>query len=253
MVNRTSSKSQTRLGSTWQPLRGPLTRWPRAADAVIAMFVFLWSVFVTDEDPDLALRALDDVPVGSFIVYALASGALYWRRSRPVGVLGLSLAGLAVLTGLGYPNSVWALPFALYAVGRYAINDQWSYYGVGATIAFAVISDFLDGESLTNVGFAAMFVFVVWYIGRRIRLRGDYLKLLQARAAQLEREQDNEARRAVAEGAHPYRPRAARRCRPSREPDDGAGWRSKDRCGRGPGRSIAGDGGGRAGRTPGAR
>ena len=182
-------------------MRGPFTRWPRAADAVLAIVVFLWSVFISDEDPnqDLAIRTLSDVPIAAIFVFALASGALYWRRRQPLVVLGVELAAMALLTGLGYPNSLWALPFALYSVGRYATNDRLSYYGVAATVAMAAIGSFVDGEPAGNIGFGLMFVFLIWYMGRRIRIRGDYLILLQERAVQLEREQESEARRAVAE------------------------------------------------------
>lgn len=182
-------------------MQSPFTRWPRASDTVLAIVVFLWSLFVTDEDPnqDLAIRSLSDLPVAAIFVFAVACGALYWRRRQPLVVLGVNLAALALLTGLGYPNSLWGLPFALYSVGRYATNDRRSYYGVAATLALTAISSFDDGESAVIIGFGLMFVFLIWYIGRRIRIRGDYLRLLQERAAQLEREQSAEAHRAVDE------------------------------------------------------
>ncbi len=205
MVNHMALDPQTLPGSTWLPMRGPFTRWPRAADTVLAIVVFLWSVFVSDEEPnqDLAIRAVSDLPVAAIFVFVVTSGALYWRRYQPLVVLGVDLAALALLMGLGYPDSLWALPFALYSVGRYATNDQWSYYGVGATLTLAAISSLVDGEPAGNIGFGLVFVFLIWYIGRRIRIRGDYLRLLHERAAQLEREQAAEARRAVAVYAAP--------------------------------------------------
>ena len=39
---------------------------------------------------------------------------------------------------------------------------------------------------------------VVWYVGRRLRFRGEYLRLLEERARHLEREQHTRAERAVA-------------------------------------------------------
>ncbi|MEN8131807.1 MAG: sensor histidine kinase [Pseudomonadota bacterium] len=192
---------QTLPGSTWRPMRGPFARWPRTSDTVLAIVVFLWSIFVTDETPnqDLAIRAVGDVPIAALFVYAVSSGALYWRRCQPLIVLGVNLAALAVLMGLGYPNSLWAMPFALYSAGRYATDDQWNYIGVGGALALSMISFLVDGEPAGNIGFGLVFVFLIWYIGRYIRIRGDYLRLLQERAVQLEQEQDSEARRAVAE------------------------------------------------------
>lgn len=182
-------------------MRGPFARWPRAADAVLAIVVLLWSLFVTDEVPekDLAIRALGDLPIAAIFVFAVASGALYWRRRQPLVVLALNLAASALLTALSYPNSLWSMPFALYSAGRYATTDRWSYLGVGATLAVAAANTFVDGESVANIVFALVFVFLVWYLGRYFRVRGAYLRLLQERATQLEREQDSEARRAVAE------------------------------------------------------
>lgn len=180
-------------------MRDPFSRWPRVSDSILAIVVFLWSVFISDEpNQDLAIRAVSDLPLTAILVYVVASGALYWRRSQPLIVLGVDLAALALLMGLG-PYSLWAMPFALYSVGRYAISDQWNYYGVTAALALATIGMFDDGETIGNIGFGLVFVFLVWYIGRRNRIRGDYLILFQERAAQLEREQTAEARRAVAE------------------------------------------------------
>ena len=108
-------------------------------------------------------------------------------------------AKLAVLMCLvGYPD-LWALPVALYSVSRYATNDQWSYYGVGATLALTGIKVFTHAESVAETGFGLVIVILIWYLGRRIRIRGDYLRLLHERVTQLEREQTAEARRAVAE------------------------------------------------------
>ena len=89
MVNRTAVDPQTPMSSAPRPLRGPFTRWPRAADAVLAIVVFLATLFHSSEDPnqDFVIRALSDVPIAGYIVIAVASGALYWRRYRPLVVL----------------------------------------------------------------------------------------------------------------------------------------------------------------------
>ena len=201
MVNRTALDPQTPLSSTWQPLRGPFTRWPRTADAVLAIVAFLATVFVSFEDPnqDFAIRAIGDVQIAAFIVFGVASGALYWRRQMPLVVLGVTLIASALSIGLGYSIDPLGMPIAVYSVGRYETNDRWSYYGAGGAIAFAVIGDFIDGEPAADIGVALLVLFLLWYVGRRIRFRGEYLTLLQERAAQLEREQAAEARRAVAE------------------------------------------------------
>ncbi len=201
MVNRTDVDPAPSLDGAPRQLRGPFTRWPRAADAVLAVVVLLATVFVSSDDPDqdLVVRAVGDLPIAGYIVISVAGGALYWRRHRPLIVLGVSLAGLALSTGLGYSFDLFGLPIALYSVGRYATNDRWSYIGVGGAIAVAAIGDLIDAQPAADIGGAIFILSLVWYIGRRIRIRGDYLTLLHERAAQTEREQAAAARRAVAE------------------------------------------------------
>lgn len=143
MVNRTDLDPQTPLSSTPGQLRGPFTRWPRAADTALAMVVFLATVFHSSEDPnqDFVIRAVGDVPIAGYMVIAVASGALYWRRYQPLVVLGVNLTALALSWGLGYSYDFFGLPIAMYSVGRYATNDRWSYVAVGGTIAVIAVND----------------------------------------------------------------------------------------------------------------
>lgn len=175
-------------------MRGPFARWPRVADAVLAIVVFLAAVFVATEEPnqDFDIRTFDDLSTIAVLIAAVASGALYWRRSRPLVVLGVTLAGSAVSMAIGYPEGGFAVIFAVYSAGRYADNDRWNYIGLGAAAALVGLGEFLDDVVLGELAFGLFVMFLVWYIGRRIRFRGE-------RAEQLEREQAAEARRAVAE------------------------------------------------------
>lgn len=189
---------RTPYGDSLQQRRGPFSRWPRTADALLAVVIFIWSVFVTDDvpDQDLAIRAASELPVGAIALYALASVALYWRRSRPIEVLAAGVVALILLLLLGYPHDMWALPFALYSVGRYTTNDKKSYVVIGATLAITAAVSYLDAAPASDVIFGMIFVFLIWYAGRSIRIRSEFL---MERAAQLEREHAAEARRAVAE------------------------------------------------------
>lgn len=182
---------------TWLPMRGPFVRWPHSTDAALAIFVFLGNYFITEEGQGLAIRAINDLPHTTTLLFALASGSLYRRRHLPLAVLVVSLSTLVFLTGFGYINSLWAVPFALYGVGRYVDNNRFSYIGVIATTAIASITAFLEKDPIGHIAFAFVLLFLVWYIGRYIRVRGDYLHLLEQRAVQHEREQVSEARRAV--------------------------------------------------------
>ena len=194
MVNPTAVDPQTPLSSARRPVRGPFARWPRVADAVLAIVVFLAAVFVATEEPnqDFDIRTFDDLSTIAVLIAAVASGALYWRRSRPLVVLGVTLAGSAASMAIGYPEGGFAVIFAVYSAGRYADNDRWNYIGLGAAAALVGLGEFLDDVVLGELAFGLFVIFLVWYIGRRIRFRGE-------RAEQLEREQTAEARRAVAE------------------------------------------------------
>jgi len=181
--------------------RGPFSRWPRATDAVLAVVVFVTTVFVSSEEPnqDPVIRALGDISIAGYVVILVASSALYWRRRQPLVVLTVILAAFTLSRRLGHSYDLFCLPIALYGVGRYSTNDRWSYAAVGGTMAVVGINAFVQGETAFDVGTGFVVLVVVWYIGRRNRNRADYLTLLQERAAQLEREQAAEARRAVVE------------------------------------------------------
>ena len=202
MVNPTAPDAATSLTSARLPLRDAFARWPRAADIVLAIALFLMIVFVSFEEPDgeLAFRAVGDLSIGALLLIALACGALIWRRSRPLIVLGVTLAAVTLSAVFGYPQTVgFAMLVALYSVGLYVTDDRWSYVGLGGAITLASISNLIEGAPAADIAFTLPVGFGVWYIGRRVRIRGDYLRLLQERAAQRERDQAAAARRAVTE------------------------------------------------------
>ena len=183
-------------GGSRRELKGPFSRWPRAADAALAIGVFVTIVFVSFEGPndDLVFHSLGDASIAALVLYAVASGVLYWRRHRPLVVLGITLVLSALPTTLGQSDMVgFAMLVALYSVGHYATNDRWSYIGLGGALALVAITPLImEGVTTPEIGFGFVFIFAVWYVGRRVRWRGE-------RAAQLEREQAAEAGRVVAE------------------------------------------------------
>lgn len=193
------------IGAAPRLLRGPFTRWPRLADAALALLVFVGAlVNVSAQDADGAGRTTIDLvtglpPAGVFAL-AIGSAALYWRRRYSLTVLGVNLLVSIVWVSVGYGGEpVFGILVALYGVGRYVGDGRPSYGAVGITLAFAGLGQFIDGESPTTIGFALLITFLPWYVGRRIRIRGEYLVLLQERAEYLERERAAEALRAVAE------------------------------------------------------
>jgi signal transduction histidine kinase len=174
-------------------LRGPFTRWPRAADAVLATAVFLATAFLTDGPGDsIVMRPVSDVPIPALLVFAVASAALYWRRRAPLAVLGVAVLAWAVTLGSGYADLGGVAIIALYSAGRYATEDRRAHVGVAAAIAVILVDGLTDPAPWGEAVFGSVVLFVAWYVGRRLRLRDE-------RAAQLLREQAAEAHRIMIE------------------------------------------------------
>jgi signal transduction histidine kinase len=174
---------------------GPFTRWPRAADAVLALVVLVVMLLVSPEGPsdELAFRAVGEVSIAALLVLAVAGGVLYWRRSQPLAVFGVTLGATLLSMGLRDAGTAGvAMLFALYSVGRHVTDDRWSWTALGGALVLVAISSLVDAVTVAQIGFGLVLTFVVWYLGRRLRIRGE-------RAVLLEREQAAEARRAVAE------------------------------------------------------
>src|SRR5262245_12056487 len=131
MVNGTALPSRTPLGSAPGRFRGPYTRWPRAADAVLAVAMFLLTVFaVGGPDDTVVIRSIGDVPIPALLVFAVASAALYWRRRAPLVVVGVAVIAWAATLGSGYADLGGIAIVALYSAGRHATNDRWAQVGV---------------------------------------------------------------------------------------------------------------------------
>jgi signal transduction histidine kinase len=195
IVDRTAPTSRTPLGTAPRRFRGPFTRWPRAADAVLAIAIFLMTVFLVDGPGDaIVVRPIGDVPIAALLVFAVASAALYWRRRAPLAVLGVAVGAWAVTLGSGYADLGGVAIIALYSAGRYTgeAEDRWAKVGVAAAIVVVAVDGLTDPTPWGEVAFGAVVMFAAWYVGRRLRLRSE-------RAAELLREQAAEARRIVVE------------------------------------------------------
>lgn len=184
--------------AAWQPFRGPFQRWPRFTDALLAGFAFLltlmsWSA-VTDASNDAT-----PAKVLALLLAIIGSLVLMWRRSHPVHVhVVVVLCSAIILFGpLGV--GLFATIFSLYSLGRYAAHDRVSLLGMLLSLLLAAV----DSSVLRtlNPGDFVVFAFLAfwWYLGRRLRFRGEYLRLLEERAEYLENQKSEDAARAVAE------------------------------------------------------
>ncbi|MEO0996842.1 MAG: histidine kinase dimerization/phosphoacceptor domain-containing protein, partial [Pseudomonadota bacterium] len=195
-MNETARSADLSLLEKWQPFRGPFTRWPRLADtalAFVSLFLTLaiWSMEQAADDPPLAATA--------FVLFVLGNASLYWRRGYPERVHGIVLAASALVMALGHLNGpIFALGISLYNLGRYSADDRHSAAGLVAALALLLAGEFALGTFSVEDVFELLIPVGFWYAGRRIRRRGEYLRVLRERADQLEREQRVEAERAVA-------------------------------------------------------
>ena len=179
----------------WQPFRGPFTRWPRLSDTLLAIvsFALTIAIWADDRTGDTPLSLL------AFALFLVGNGALCWRRRLPerVHAIVLAASALAMLAG-DLKGPMFALPISLYSLGRYSDDDRAAVLGLAMAYALLIVGELAYG-GLSSESFPELLLpFVFWYVGRRLRARGEYLRVLQERAAHLEREQRAEAERAVA-------------------------------------------------------
>lgn len=186
-------------------VRGPFARWPHGTDGALVLVVFCSSLIAVavsalDDGEDFTAAAVADRPTGAVLLLALAAVSLWWRRSHPIAVTAVVLAVLIVWALADYGDGQdLALAVAVYSVGRYTVNHRRSLAAVTAAIAIALAGTVVDGNQRIDIAPAVILTVLPWYIGRRIRNRGDYLTLLQDRNERLQAEQLARARQAVSD------------------------------------------------------
>ncbi|WP_444944100.1 sensor histidine kinase [Microbulbifer sp. ZKSA006] len=183
----------------WQPFRGPFERWPHLTDLLIVLLMFLLTLLMWSHGGArevLAMQSLWDVM--AFQLAFVGCFVLLWRRTHPWQVQGVIL-GATILLELGLPaDGIVAMAVSLYSLGRYEANTRASFIGVIATLVFVGFDQGIPVQPTAAGTIAVMLVWALWYIGRRLRFRGEYLRLLEERAEYLERERNAESERAVA-------------------------------------------------------
>jgi len=171
---------------------------PWKIDAVIAtLFLFATPLALANSGPSYK----DPTP----LVYAIAIASVvpyYIRRRAPLPVFLISAAGLMILTLGDYssdPLSQLAL-IGTYTVGAYCATRE-RIIGVAAlTFCFVLLGIFgaPDLSAANLVANIAIFS-AAYFFGTTVRNRRLYMEELEARAVALERERDEEAKRAVAD------------------------------------------------------
>jgi signal transduction histidine kinase len=151
--------------------------------------------------PDL-LAGLAGVTLGA--AAALIQGvALLWRRSRPVGVLGVCVAGYAanaaVVPGVA-PYAGWV---ALYAAGVYGRGGRravyWAVAGAAALVLIFGASALAYPKTAGELVVVIAVTVTAALLAAVVRSRRAQLDALRDRAAALERERVSATARAAAE------------------------------------------------------
>ena len=141
------------------------------------------------------LRSVTDFPVPVLLLFVVASGALFWRRRAPVAVLAIVLAAWALTLGTGISDLGWQAIVGLYSLGRYTASDRWGHAGFDAALVVLVLDGFTNSLPWNEVAFGAAVFFVVWYVGRQLRVQGERA----ASRLREQREQRQQAQWIVAE------------------------------------------------------
>ena len=156
------------------------------------------------------IAAWADTDLGLSILCGLLSTLpLALRRQRPLLMFVLAMGGLELLGELqpGFDNDSSALVIvfihALYSLGRHARGvEMW--LGVVGLLTVMVLFAYGEDEGLANadlgdIAYLLGFVGAPWAAGLTIRLRRERETVLNAENARLQAEQEELARRAVAE------------------------------------------------------
>jgi len=143
------------------------------------------------------------------LLYALAAVAtvpLLVRCLFPVPVLAVVVAATAIV-GLSYRSGWWpfAAIVALYGVAAHCPRRTSLVAGAAALVVLAAPICYqvdwspLGWNDLALVAGHFAPLVAAWLLGAYVRTRREYLRAVEERAAQLEREQEANARRAAAE------------------------------------------------------
>jgi signal transduction histidine kinase len=168
-----------------------------ATDAALALVLTaLYLPGATDDHGALRQPAWAVVPLALAQTIPLA-----FRRVRPLTVLGTTLIA-GIVFNVGFANSP-TLPvgvvISLYTVAAHCDRRVAARAGLvtGATLPWAILyaSDFGVESALVPLGLTAG----AWMLGDNLRTRRAYLGELEEKASRLEREREEEARRAVAQ------------------------------------------------------
>jgi signal transduction histidine kinase len=176
---------------------------PLVADGLLAGLLAAFSLVTlvyANRDCDGACRPGGAAAVGLVLAQTLP---LAWRRRHPLAVslvTGLATAGYGLAP---YPDLAMPIPIGgvvgMYSVAAWGSRRAARFAGLFAAVV-AVVSLSLPrtDADLVDAAFVSLALAGAWLLGDRARVQRALAAELQERAARLERERADEARRAVA-------------------------------------------------------
>jgi signal transduction histidine kinase len=140
-------------------------------------------------------------PWPAYLLVAVASLVLWWRRRHPVPVLAISVAAVAVYSALGYVNgaALVAPLIALYAVAV-ALPARRALLAAAAALVVLALGTTVANPLGTfggSVPLLPALIGVALFAGLAVGNRRAYVAELAARAELAERTREEEARRRV--------------------------------------------------------
>ena len=141
-----------------------------------------------------------DAPVLAAIVTLFTTLPLALRRYRPLEVLAITVtAETALLISRPGAGAPFGVIVALYTVAAYC-ERRVSIRAAALTALPITVGVIVHNASHAGIVIPELAVFAIaWVIGDNLRTRRAYLAELEARAARLEREREEQADRAVAD------------------------------------------------------
>lgn len=179
--------------------RGPMIRLARPGLVDVAVAAALCAAAALDV-------LLNDVgaPLGAKLAaVVLTTVPLAWRSLAPVAIVGATMGGLAGAVLLGLPTGDLLVPYLAPLVAVYSAGVHSPGRGLvaAAALAFAAWAALVAADPegrVADLGFAAAGIAAALAVGRAVRAMGFESDVLAARASELERRRDEEARAAIA-------------------------------------------------------
>lgn len=178
---------------------------PYVPDAAIGVVLLLIG-FVGLAGPILIDQPYREMDALGYGLLALQTLPLAWRRLRPGATLAVVGPSCAIYLVLGYlpTNAMFGPIIAIYSFAAHGIRYRRAVFGA---VLFVWAFVFLGGRwyaervELTweTIAVNLLIVLSTWLAGGYVRVRREQTEALEERTRRLERERDEEARRAVAE------------------------------------------------------